>query len=77
MEDAFNKKASELSQGMQQQVGIARAFTIKLKGLLLDEPFGMLVSLIREELQDILIEIWSKEIITAVMITHGVEELFF
>ena len=77
MEDSFNKRASELSQGMQQRVGIARAFAIKPKVLLLDEPFGMLDSLTRGELQDILIEIWNKEKITAVMITHDVDEAIF
>ncbi|MCL4150901.1 UNVERIFIED_CONTAM: hypothetical protein GTU68_055911 [Idotea baltica] len=77
LEDAFNKRASDLSQGMQQRVGIARAFAIKPKVLLLDEPFGMLDSLTRGELQDILIEIWNKEKITAVMITHDVDEAIF
>ena len=77
LENAFHKKASELSQGMQQRVGIARAFAIKPKVLLLDEPFGMLDSLTRGELQDILIEIWNKEKITAVMITHDVDEAIF
>jgi len=77
MEDSFHKKAMDLSQGMQQRVGIARAFAIKPKVLLLDEPFGMLDSLTRGELQDILIEIWNKEKITAVMITHDVDEAIF
>jgi nitrate/nitrite transport system ATP-binding protein len=77
LEDAFHKKATELSQGMQQRVGIARAFSVKPKVLLLDEPFGMLDSLTRGELQDILIEIWNKEKITAVMITHDVDEAIF
>lgn len=77
LEGSFNKKASELSQGMQQRVGIARAFAIKPKVLLLDEPFGMLDSLTRGELQDVLIEIWNKEKITAVMITHDVDEAIF
>ncbi|TCI85027.1 ABC transporter ATP-binding protein [Tenacibaculum sp. M341] len=77
LENSFNKRASELSQGMQQRVGIARAFAIKPKVLLLDEPFGMLDSLTRGELQDILIEIWNKEKITAVMITHDVDEAIF
>ncbi|CAI8345770.1 MAG: Bicarbonate transport ATP-binding protein CmpD [Bacteroidota bacterium] len=77
LEDAFHKKAKELSQGMQQRVGIARAFAIKPKVLLLDEPFGMLDSLTRGELQDTLIEIWNKEKITAVMITHDVDEAIF
>ena len=77
LEGSFHKKASELSQGMQQRVGIARAFAIKPKVLLLDEPFGMLDSLTRGELQDVLIEIWNKEKITAVMITHDVDEAIF
>lgn len=77
LDGSFDKRASELSQGMQQRVGIARAFAIKPKVLLLDEPFGMLDSLTRGELQDVLIEIWNKEKITAVMITHDVDEAIF
>lgn len=77
LSDAFNKKARDLSQGMQQRVGIARAFAIKPKILLLDEPFGMLDSLTRGELQQVLLEVWNKEKITAVMITHDVDESIF
>ncbi|MAX23676.1 MAG: bacitracin ABC transporter ATP-binding protein [Phycisphaeraceae bacterium] len=73
----FDKKATSLSQGMQQRVGIARAFALKPKVLLLDEPFGMLDSLTRGELQDVLLEIWQKEKITAVAITHDVDESIF
>jgi nitrate/nitrite transport system ATP-binding protein len=73
----FHKKATELSQGMQQRVGIARAFALKPKVLLLDEPFGMLDSLTRGELQDVLLEVWQKEKITAVMVTHDVDESIF
>lgn len=73
----FNKRATALSQGMQQRVGIARAFALKPKVLLLDEPFGMLDSLTRGELQDVLLEIWQKEQITAVAITHDVDESIF
>ena len=73
----FDKKATALSQGMQQRVGIARAFALKPKVLLLDEPFGMLDSLTRGELQDVLLEIWQKEKITAVMVTHDVDESIF
>lgn len=75
--DSFSKKAKDLSQGMQQRVGIARAFALKPKVLLLDEPFGMLDSLTRAELQDVLLEIWDKEKITAIQITHDVDEAIF
>jgi len=77
LEGAFYKKATELSQGMQQRVGIARAFALKPKILLLDEPFGMLDSLTRAELQDVLLEVWDKEKITAIQITHDVDEAIF
>lgn len=77
LEASFNRKASELSQGMQQRVGIARAFALKPKILLLDEPFGMLDSLTRSELQDVLLEVWDKEKITAIQITHDVDEAIF
>lgn len=77
LSNAFHKKASELSQGMQQRVGIARAFALKPKILLLDEPFGMLDSLTRAELQDVLLEVWNKEKITALQITHDVDEAIF
>lgn len=72
--DSLHKKASELSQGMQQRVGIARAFALKPEILLLDEPFGMLDSLTRNELQQVLLDVWSAEGITAIMITHDVDE---
>ena len=72
-----HKKAADLSQGMKQRVGIARAFALKPKLLLLDEPFGMLDSLTRAELQEVLLEIWNTEKITALMITHDVDEALF
>ena len=75
--DAFHSKANNLSQGMKQRVGIARAFALKPKVLLLDEPFGMLDSMTRVELQDVLIDVWSKEKITAIMVTHDVDEAIF
>lgn len=75
--NAMHKKTTELSQGMQQRVGIARAFALRPKILLLDEPFGMLDSLTKAELQDVLLEIWDKEKITAIQITHDVDEAIF
>lgn len=77
LSDDLNKKATEISQGMQQRVGIARAFALKPKILLLDEPFGMLDSLTRAELQDVLLEVWEKEKITAIQITHDVDEAIY
>src|SRR6185369_6939734 len=75
--DAMHKKPAELSQGMRQRVGIARAFALAPKMLLLDEPFGMLDSLTRFELQQVLIELWRKDKKTALMVTHDVDEALF
>src|SRR5258707_3140311 len=75
--EAMQKRPAELSQGMRQRVGIARPFALKPKMLLLDEPFGMLDSLTRYELQQVLIELWRKNKITALMVTHDVDEALF
>lgn len=75
--DALHKRSRELSQGMRQRVGIARAFALKPKMLLLDEPFGMLDSLTRQELQQVLLELWQRNHITALMVTHDVDEAIF
>ncbi len=75
--DSMERHPGELSQGMRQRVGIARAFALKPKMLLLDEPFGMLDSLTRYELQEVLLELWAREKITAMMVTHDVDEALF
>jgi ABC-type nitrate/sulfonate/bicarbonate transport system ATPase subunit len=75
--DSMHKLPSELSQGMRQRVGIARAFALSPKMLLLDEPFSMLDSLTRYELQEVLISLWRREKITAMMVTHDVDEALF
>ena len=72
--DAMDKTASDLSNGMKQRVGIARAFALSPKLLLLDEPFGMLDSLTRWELQEVLMEVWSRTKVTAICVTHDVDE---
>jgi len=72
--DAMDKKANELSNGMQQRVGLARAFALSPKLLLLDEPFGMLDSLTRWDLQDVLVEVWNRTKVTTICVTHDVDE---
>jgi nitrate/nitrite transport system ATP-binding protein len=75
--DAMHKKPAELSAGMRQRTGIARAFALAPKVLLLDEPFGMLDSLTRFELQQVLLDLWAADRKTALMVTHDVDEALF
>ncbi len=72
--DSMDKMAGDMSNGMKQRVGIARAFALSPKLLLLDEPFGMLDSLTRWELQEVLMEVWSRTQVTAICVTHDVDE---
>ena len=75
--DSMHKRPAQLSQGMRQRVGIARAFALRPKMLLLDEPFGMLDSLTRYELQQVLLQLWRRNKVTALMVTHDVDEALF
>lgn len=74
LSDSMHKLAAELSNGMKQRVGIARAFSLSPKLLLLDEPFGMLDSLTRWELQEVLMDVWKRTQVTAICVTHDVDE---
>jgi nitrate ABC transporter ATP-binding subunit len=75
--DVANKKPSALSGGMKQRVCIARALALRPKVLILDEPFGALDPITREELQEELLKIWQDHRITVLMITHDIDEALF
>ncbi|MBY6197971.1 ABC transporter ATP-binding protein [Vibrio hangzhouensis] len=74
MDHAADKKPDEISGGMKQRVGIARALALKPKVLLMDEPFGALDALTRAKLQDALMAIQAELNNTVIMITHDVDE---
>ena len=74
MDHALGKRPHEVSGGMKQRVGIARALAMEPKVLLMDEPFGALDALTRAHLQDELLKIVARTQSTVVMVTHDVDE---
>lgn len=77
LDEAMNKKPGQISGGMKQRVSIARALSIRPEILILDEPFGALDAITKEELQEELLEIWEEHRITVMMITHDIDEALF
>ncbi|MFH7244762.1 MAG: nitrate ABC transporter ATP-binding protein [Spirulina sp.] len=77
LEESAHKKPGALSGGMKQRVCIARALALRPKVLILDEPFGALDPITREELQEELLKIWQDHKITVLMITHDIDEALF
>lgn len=77
LDEAANKKPGQLSGGMKQRVSIARALAICPQVLVLDEPFGALDAITREELQEELLQIWRQNQVTVMMITHDIDEALF
>ncbi|MFB2973395.1 nitrate ABC transporter ATP-binding protein [Aerosakkonema sp. BLCC-F183] len=75
--DAAEKKPPQMSGGMRQRVSIARALSIRPQVLILDEPFGALDAITKEELQEELLKIWNDHRCTVLMITHDIDEALF
>jgi bicarbonate transport system ATP-binding protein len=77
LSEAEDKKPTQISGGMKQRVSIARALAIRPEVLILDEPFGALDAITKEELQEELLKIWNDHRCTVLMITHDIDEALF
>lgn len=77
LDKLLERYPKELSGGQQQRVSLARAFALNADLLLMDEPFSALDAITREEMQDVFINLWQKQNVTTVLVTHYVEEALY
>jgi nitrate ABC transporter ATP-binding subunit len=77
LDEAADKRPGQISGGMKQRVAIARALATYPEMLILDEPFGALDAITKEELQEELLQIWTDHRVTIMMITHDIDEALF